>query len=153
MPSKSQNYSSEGPDLFLSGRIFPPDWPETSAMKWQHIELQGGVIFPPNKKRHKLPTHSGFPALLIKRWSSGPLLWRIYFKIPGTRVSLFISVLYAENCHSNSALQNHAHWHFQCFSVSVLTVERRNGACTKSPRSLTAPVSKTILHYLGPCYK
>jgi hypothetical protein len=27
------------------------------------------------------------------------------------------------------------------------------GACTKSPRSLTAPVSKTILHYLGPCYK
>jgi hypothetical protein len=28
-----------------------------------------------------------------------------------------------------------------------------NGACTKSPRSLTAPVSKTILHYLGPCYK
>ncbi len=44
MPSKCQNYSSKGPDLFLSGRIFPPDWPETSAMKWQHIELQGGGI-------------------------------------------------------------------------------------------------------------
>ncbi len=37
--------------------------------------------------------------------------------------------------------------------IPVLAIQILNGACTKSPRSLTAPVSKTILHYLGPCYK
>jgi hypothetical protein len=33
------------------------------------------------------------------------------------------------------------------------TLSRKFGACTKSPRSLTAPLSKTILDYLGRSYK
>jgi hypothetical protein len=37
--------------------------------------------------------------------------------------------------------------------ILLLFCTKHNGACTKSPRSLTAPVSKTILDYLGPSYK
>ncbi len=37
MPSKIQR----GPDFFLSGRIFPPDWPESFAESWHTAQGAG----------------------------------------------------------------------------------------------------------------
>jgi hypothetical protein len=38
---------TRGPNFFLSGRIFPPSWPEISAKSWQHC----------NKKKLNLQEH------------------------------------------------------------------------------------------------